>query len=173
LTPKDEKDTNRDSSLEDVLVVDNPGEEATGKDDQCFTIGQEKPLTGCAVQPLVQDLLMEAVVDTRAVVSILGMEHYGSLGCKSPIKSQVSLMQTGLIDQLREFLAGPFSIQVGENIHQVDLYVLLLKNPIFLGLDFLQGQNVILDLVHSTLSVGGETTRTVQKELVDTFNYNK
>jgi hypothetical protein len=112
LTPRDE-DTDRDSSLEVGLLVDSPGEETTGKDDRCVTIGQEKPLTGCTVQPLVQDLLMEAVVDTRAVVSILGMEHYGSLGCKSPIKSQVSLMQAHSDDQLREFLAGPFSIQVG------------------------------------------------------------
>jgi hypothetical protein len=30
------------------------------------------------VQLLVQDLLMEAVVDTRAVVSILGTEQFGS-----------------------------------------------------------------------------------------------
>jgi hypothetical protein len=43
----------------------------------------------------------------------------------------------------------------------------------FLGLDFLQRQKVILDLVHSTLSVGGETTTTVQKALVDTVYYDK
>jgi hypothetical protein len=80
-------------------------------------------------------------------------------------------MQAGSDDQLRGFSAGPFSIQVWENIHRVNVYVALM----FLGLDFLQGQNVILDLVHNTLSVGGETTRTVQKELLvaDTINYNK
>jgi hypothetical protein len=44
---------------------------------------------------------------------------------------------------------------------------------VFLGFDFLQVQKMTLDLVHSTLTVGGETTRTVQKELVDTVNYNK
>jgi hypothetical protein len=81
LTPKDEKDTNRDCNLEVGLVVDSPGEEATGKDDRCVTIGQEKPLTGCAVQLLVQDLLMETVVDTRAVVSILGTKQYELPGC--------------------------------------------------------------------------------------------
>jgi hypothetical protein len=47
---------------------------------------------------------------------------------------------------------------VGENIHRVDLYVAPLENPVFLVLDFLQGEKVILDLVDSTLSVGGETT---------------
>jgi hypothetical protein len=52
-------------------VVDSPGEEATGKDDQCVTISLEKPLIRCALKLLVQDILMEAVVDTRAVVSIL------------------------------------------------------------------------------------------------------
>jgi hypothetical protein len=128
LTPKDEKDTDCDSSLEVGLVVDSPRKEATGKDDRCVIIGQEKPLTGCAVQRLVQDLVMEAVVDTRAVVSILRTEQYGSLGCKPPIKSQVSLMQAGSDGELRGFLTGPFSIQVGESIHRVDLYVLPIKN---------------------------------------------
>jgi hypothetical protein len=46
-----------------------------------------------------------------------------------------------------------------------------LKNPMHLAFDFLQGQKVILDLVHSTFSEEGETTRTVQKELADTVNY--
>jgi hypothetical protein len=59
-------------------VVDSAGEKATGKDYRCVTVGQEKSLTGCAVQLLVQDLVMEAVVDTRAVLSILGTEQYGS-----------------------------------------------------------------------------------------------
>jgi hypothetical protein len=62
----DEKDTDRESSLEDGLVVDSPGEEAigTGKDDWCVIIGQEKSMTECTVQLLVQDLLMEVLVDT-------------------------------------------------------------------------------------------------------------
>jgi hypothetical protein len=78
--------------------------------------------------------------------------------CKPPIKSQVSLIQAGSDDQLRGFLAGPFSIQVGESIHRVDLYVAPMKNSKLLGLDFLQGQKVILNLVHNTLSVGGDYT---------------
>jgi hypothetical protein len=53
------------------------------------------------------------------------------------------------------------------------MYCVDLYGRLFLGLDFLQEQKLILDLVHSTLSVGGEITRTVQKELVDTVNYNK
>jgi hypothetical protein len=61
-------------------------------------------------------------VDTRAVVDILGTEQFGLLGCKPLIKSQVSQMQADSDDQLRGFLAGPFSIQVGENIHRVELY---------------------------------------------------
>jgi hypothetical protein len=167
LTPKDEKDIDRESSLGDGLVVNSPGEETRGRDDRCVTIGQEKPSTECAVQLLVQDLVMEAVVDTRAVVSILRTEQYGSLGCKPQIKTQVSLMQTGSDDQLRGFLAGPFSIHVGDNMDPSSGLVHgALKEPyMFLGSDFLQGQKLILDLVHSTLSVGGETTRTV--------NYNK
>jgi hypothetical protein len=46
------------------------------------------------------------------------------------VSRQVSLMQAGLDDQLRGFLAGPFSIQVGENIDPVDLCMVPLKNPI-------------------------------------------
>jgi hypothetical protein len=82
LTPKDKKDTDLESSLEVGLVVDSPREEATGKDDRCVTISQKKPLRGCPVQLLVQDLVLEAVKDTSAVVSIFGTEQYGSPGCK-------------------------------------------------------------------------------------------
>jgi hypothetical protein len=82
-------------------------------------------------------------------------------------------MQAGSDDQLRGFLVGPFSIYGGgEYPSSGFVCVAPLKSPMFLDLDFLQGQ-VILDLVHSTLSVGGETTRSVQKELVDTVNYDK
>jgi hypothetical protein len=38
LTPKDENNTDRDSSLEVGLVVDSPREEVIGKGDQCVTI---------------------------------------------------------------------------------------------------------------------------------------
>jgi hypothetical protein len=62
------------------------------KQSWCVTIGQEKPWKGCAMQLLVQDLVMEVVVYTRAIVSILGTKQYGSLGCKPPIKIQVSVM---------------------------------------------------------------------------------
>jgi hypothetical protein len=48
-------------------------------------------------------------------------------------------MQGGSDNQLRGFLAGPFSIEVEKNIHGVDLYVVPLKNPMLLGLDFLLG----------------------------------
>jgi hypothetical protein len=107
----------------------------------------------------VQGLVMEVVVDTRAVMSIRGTELCGLPGCKPYIKNQVSLIQAGSDDQLRGFLAGPCR----------RIYIVWICTwRLFLGLYFLQGQKVILDLVHSTLSVGGETTRTVQKELVDT-----
>jgi hypothetical protein len=43
-------------------------------------------------------------MDTSAAVSILGTGQFGSLECKPPIKSQVSLMQAGSDDQLRGFL---------------------------------------------------------------------
>jgi hypothetical protein len=54
--------------------------------------------------------------------------------------------------QLKGFLIRQFNIKVGENIYRVDLYVAPLKRPKFLGLDFLHGQKVILDLLHNTFS---------------------
>jgi hypothetical protein len=108
-----EKNTDCYSSLGVGLIIDSPREEAIGKDDRCVNIGQ-KPLMGCAVQLLLQDLLVEAVVDSRTVMGMLGTEQYSSLGCKPPIKCQVSLLQAGSDDQLRGLLAGPIPPIKGE-----------------------------------------------------------
>ena len=44
------------------------------EDDRCITIGKVTPSTGYTVKLWVQDLLVEAVVDTGAEVSVLGTE---------------------------------------------------------------------------------------------------
>jgi hypothetical protein len=64
-------------------------------------------------------------------------------------------MQAGVDARLKGFIAGPFSIQVGENIQEVDLYVAQLKDPILLGIDFLD--KAVLNLERGKLSLGGET----------------
>jgi hypothetical protein len=64
-------------------------------------------------------------------------------------------MQAGVDARLKGFIAGPFSIQVGENIQEVDLYVAPLKDPMLLETDFLC--KAVLDVQRSKLSLGGET----------------
>jgi hypothetical protein len=95
------------------------------------------PSTGYTVKLRVQDLLVEAVVDTGAEVSVLGTEQCDLLENKPPVKRYITLMQAGVDARLKGFIAGPFSIQVGENIQEVDLYVAPLKDPMLLGIDFL------------------------------------
>lgn len=116
------------------------------------------PSAGFTVQRLIQDLPVEAVVDTGVEVSMLGMEQYYSLGFKPLVKREVTLLQGGTGAQLSGFIAGPFSIQVGENVHEVDLYVAPLKDPMLLRLDFreVRVHTVKLDLEHGILSMTEE-----------------
>jgi hypothetical protein len=71
------------------------------------------------------------------------------------VKRYVTLMQVGVDARLKGFIAGAFSIQVGENIQEVDLYVAPLMGPMLLEIDFLC--KALLDLEHGKLSLGGET----------------
>lgn len=58
--------------------------------------------------------------------------------------------------KLNGFIAGPFSIQVGDNVQEIGLYVASLKDPMLLGLDFLRGHKAKLNFEHGTLSSVGE-----------------
>lgn len=123
-----------------------PGTETLGEGDRCITIDQVAPATGYAVQLWVQGSPVEAVVDTGAEVSVLGTERYNSLERKPPIKKHIILMQPGAGTRLEGFIAGPFSTQVGENVHNVDSYVAPLKDPMLLRVVLLRERKAKLDL---------------------------
>jgi hypothetical protein len=153
LISESEREVDMDSESSPEVGLDfGPSKE---EDDRCITIGKVTPSTGYTVKLRVQDLLVEAVVDTGAGVSVLGTEQYDLLENKPPVKRYVTLMQAGVDARLKGFIAGPFSIQVGENIQEVDLYVAPLKDPMLLGIDFLC--KAVLDLERGKLSLGGET----------------
>ena len=59
--------------------------------------------------------------------------------------------------RLKGFIAGPFDVKAGQNVHLVDLYVAPLKDSMLLGMDFLQNHRAKLDLDAGTLCLGSET----------------
>ena len=67
------------------------------------------------------------------------------------------MLQAGNVARLKGFIAGPFVVQVGQNVHQVDLYVAHLKDSMLLGMDFLWDHRAKLDLDAGTLWFGNET----------------
>ena len=62
--------------------------------DQCITVGQLCPYE-VYVQIEVQGTPLEAVVDTGAEVTVLGMEVYDRLQEKPPVRRRVTMLQAG------------------------------------------------------------------------------
>ena len=89
--------------------------------DQCITVGQLCPPTVFTVQIEVQGTPLEAVVNTGAEVTVLGTEVYDRLQRKTPVRRRVTMLQAGDGTRLKGFIAGPFDVKAGQNVHQVDL----------------------------------------------------
>ena len=147
-----EQEAELGSSPEIGLDLEHPGTsnlEATlgtqVEGDECITIGQVRPSTGYMVNLDVQDLPVEAVVDTGAEVGVLGTDLYHSLQCKPPVKRYVTLMQAGADARRKGFIAGSFAIKAGRSLLNMDLSVAPLKDPMLLGVDFLRGRKAKLD----------------------------
>ena len=66
------------------------------------------------------------------------------------------MLQAGDGAHLKGFIAGPFDVKAGQNVHQMDLYVAPLKDSMLLGMDFLRDCRAKLDLDAWTLCLGSE-----------------
>ena len=95
--------------------------------DQCIMVGRLCPPTAFTVQIEVQGTPLEAS------------------------------LQAGDGARLKGFIAGPFDVKAGQNVHQVDLYVAPLKDSMLLGKDFLRDHRAKLNLDAGTLCLGSET----------------
>ena len=73
-------------------------------------------------------------MDTGADVKVLG-------------RRPVTMTQTGDGAHLKGFIAGLFDVKAGQSTHQVDLYVVPLKDSMLLGMDFLWDHRAKLDLI--------------------------
>ena len=125
--------------------------------DQCIMVGHLSPPTAFTVQIELQGTPLEAVVDTGAEVTVPGTEVYDQLQKKPPVRRRVTLLQAGDGARLKGFIAGPFVVQAGQNVHQVDLNIAPLKDSMLLGMDFQWDHRAKLDLDPGTLCLGSET----------------
>ena len=99
------------------------------------------PPTKFTVQIEVQGTPLEKVVDTGAEVTVLGTEVHDRLEEKPPVRRLVTMLQARDGALLKGFIAGPFDVKAGQNVHQVDLYVAHLKDSMLLGINgFPMGQ---------------------------------
>ncbi|XP_062615272.1 uncharacterized protein LOC134277010 [Saccostrea cucullata] len=114
---------------------------------------------GFMVGLCVEGMEVTAVVDTGAEVSVLSTRVYDQLEPKPPILEYVTMRQAGENAELEGFIAGPVTVCIGQQEHEMKLYVAPLQDSMLLGMDFLRARKAQLDLGQGTLTLGDEAIR--------------
>ena len=96
-------------------------------------------------------------MDTGAKVTVPGTEVYNLLQEKPPRQQASDYVASWGWRPPEGFHSWPFDVKAAQNVHQVDLYVALLKDSMLLGMDFLWDHRAELDLIAGTLCLGSET----------------
>ena len=93
----------------------------------------------------VQDMQLQAVVDTAAQVTRVSEEFYKSLDPAPPIRREVVMNTAGKGMQMNGYIAGPFQVVLGTHQFSVEIYLAPIEEML-LGLDFLEANGVSLHL---------------------------
>lgn len=105
----------------------------------------------------INQVPVEAVIDTAAQVTIISNKLYESLIPKPPILKRVVLYAAGRDLKMTGCKIGPVNISIGSQAYQnVEVYVAPIKDNMHLGLDFLYQQKNIIDLNDGKLDIGQE-----------------
>jgi hypothetical protein len=104
----------------------------------------------------VQDMQLQAVVDTAAQVTRVSEEFYKSLDPAPPIRREVVMNTAGKGMQMNGYIAGPFQVVLGTHQFSVEIYLAPIEEEMLLGLDFLEANGVSLHLKEKKLEIAGE-----------------
>lgn len=85
------------------------------------------------------------MIDTGAKVTIISEKFFESMQNKPPVKKHTVMHGVGRNMKMKTFIIGPVDIQIGTKTYPSEIYVAALDDDMLLGLDFMRGNNVVLD----------------------------
>lgn len=125
--------------------------------DEMF-IGRMRSSSNIKIKVDINEVPVEAVIDTAAQVTIISDKLYQSLIPKSPIIKRVVLHTSGRDLKMIGCKVGPVSISIeSQAFPNLEVYVAPMEDDMLLGLDFLYQQKTIIDMNEGKLDIGQES----------------
>ncbi|KAH3801425.1 hypothetical protein DPMN_155075 [Dreissena polymorpha] len=90
------------------------------------------------VEVKLNGLVIQAVVDTAAEVTLVSDRVIAQLSAKVPVLEQVLMKTAGRGLQMNGSIVGPVTIQLGDMVFKERVYVAPIEDYMLLGLDFLK-----------------------------------
>ena len=142
--------TNNNSSLADQLGNPAEGEQDPGSDSistwEDITICQLPSNSMLSVPVSLQDVKLQAVIDTAAEVTIISDSIFRKLQPAPPFLKKV-ILHTAVQDlRMDGFAVGPVALKLGEIIFPEAVYVAPIQDDMLLGLDFMLRHGVDIKL---------------------------
>jgi transposase InsO family protein len=105
----------------------------------------------------VGELMVEAVVDTAAQVSIISDRVFQRLKKSPPKLRDVSLLTAGRKMTMRSFVVGPVKMKIGTQKLELQLYVAPIEQDMLLGQDilYIHGSSIV-NMRENTLTFGDQ-----------------
>ena len=111
-----------------------------------ITICQFPSSSMLSVPVSLQDVILQAVVDTAAAVTIISDSIFRELEPKPPYLKKVILHTAGRDMKMEGFVVGPVALKLGETTFPEAVYVAPIQDDMLLGLDFLLRHGVDIKL---------------------------
>ena len=141
---------NPSSSFTDHLG--NPAGEDQDPDSDSMSIWEDISIcqfpssSMLSVHVCLQDVTLQAVVDTAAAVTIISDSIFRELEPKPPYLKKVILHTAGRDMKMEGFVVGPVALKLGETIFPEAVYVAPIQDDMLLGLNFLLRHGVDIKL---------------------------
>ncbi|XP_052262947.1 uncharacterized protein LOC127866466 isoform X4 [Dreissena polymorpha] len=105
----------------------------------------------------VGDVMVDAVIDSAAEVSLISDRVYKAMKQPPPKQRDVKLLMTGRDASMQGFVVGPVKLKIGNNWYQQHLYVAPTDVDMLLGFDILMNPGrAIINMAEATIIFDGQ-----------------
>jgi hypothetical protein len=105
----------------------------------------------------VGDVMVDAVIDSAAEVSLISDRVYKAMKQPPPKQRDVKLLMTGRDASMQGFVVGPVKLKIGNYWYQQHLYVAPTDVDMLLGFDILMNPGrAIINMAEATIIFDGQ-----------------
>ena len=134
----------------------NPSQDSEESLDTSFgtvTTCQDHTSSSLKVPVIVQGIVLNAVIDTAAMVTVISDKLYKEMAVKPELLKTAILKTAGRDQKLNGQVVGPVSLKLGESLYSVLVHVAPIYEDMLLGLNFLIEHGLEINVTEQYLLV--------------------